>query len=67
MSDQTARQCEASLCKNELFKRLVQRRDDWSNLVERAAIMEYDAGMDRWHAEQHVFEAVVMAVARGEA
>jgi hypothetical protein len=59
-----ARRAAAEGCHNIHFRRMVERRDDWSNLVERAAIMEYDGGQTRWIAEQYVVESVLRAMSK---
>ena len=40
---------ELSVC--EVYARMIQRRDDWSNLAERAAVLQWCAGLDQWTAE----------------
>ena len=40
---------ELSVC--EVYARMIARREDWSNLAERAAVLQWCGGLDQWAAE----------------
>lgn len=52
----TTHEAELAQCSLHSFKTMLSKRDDWSDLAERAAIMEYDGGLSRAQAEVRVME-----------
>lgn len=50
MIDHTrANEIELSVC--EVYARMIQRREDWSDMAERAAVLQWCAGLGQWAAE----------------
>ena len=60
-----ANEIELSVC--EVYARMVARRDDWSDMAERAAVLQWCAGLDQWAAEWRAAQEAMGTPDRGRA